>query len=67
MGRKGGRRIKGKVNMSREKIGRVVRQLKDGKAMGVDGIPNEVWKYDGKEIKEWMWGICGGMVWKGKR
>jgi len=32
----------------------MLRKLKDGKAVGVDGVPNEVWKYDGKEIEGWV-------------
>ncbi|KYN12019.1 hypothetical protein ALC57_15818 [Trachymyrmex cornetzi] len=31
--------------LSREEMRKVTRNLKDGKAMGLDGIPNKVWKY----------------------
>lgn len=29
----------------------MVRKLKNGQAMGRDGIPNEVWKYGGDEVE----------------
>lgn len=32
--------------------------------MGRDGIPNEVWKYEGEEVREWGWKIC--RVWRGE-
>jgi len=50
--------------ISREEVRRVVREMKDGKAMGVDGIPNEVWKYGGAGMEEWIWGFCN-KVWRG--
>jgi len=41
--------------LSREKISEVLWMLKEKKAMGVDGIPGEAWRYgDEKE--------CGGFV-----
>lgn len=27
--------------------------------MGVDGVPNEVWKYGGEEMEVWVWKVCG--------
>ena len=45
--RKGGERKRGEdgeEELSKEEIRRVVRGLKEGKAGGGDGIPNEVWK-----------------------
>ena len=51
-------------NIEKEEIRRVLRGLKDGKAMGGDGIPNEVWKYGGEEVEEWLWEVCN-RVWKG--
>jgi len=50
--------------ISREELRRVVRESKDGKAMGVDGIPDEVWKYGGAGMEEWIWGFCN-KVWCG--
>ncbi|KYN12238.1 hypothetical protein ALC57_15590, partial [Trachymyrmex cornetzi] len=44
----GERRSRGtEMDLSREEIRRVIRNLKDGNTMGMDGIPNEVWKYGG--------------------
>lgn len=40
-----------------------MRKVKDKKAMGRDGIPNEVWKYGGEEVREWGWKICN-RVWR---
>lgn len=41
--------------MDRAEINGAIRRLKEGgKTMGVDEIPNEVWKYGGKEMKEWV-------------
>ena len=39
--------------------------LKDGKAIGNDGIPNEVWKYGGEDIKRWAWEMYR-RVWSGE-
>lgn len=33
--------------LGREEVREVIRKLKDGKAVGGDGIQNEVWKYGG--------------------
>ncbi|XP_018375576.1 PREDICTED: uncharacterized protein LOC108769213 [Trachymyrmex cornetzi] len=33
--------------------------------MGVDGVPNEVWKYGGEGLEEWVWKMCNE-VWKGE-
>ena len=38
--------------------------MKDKKAAGIDEIPNDVWKYGGKEMREWIWVMCN-KVWKG--
>lgn len=50
--------------ISMGEIDRVVKMLKAGKAAGGDGIGNEVWKFGGKEVREWLWIICN-KVWKG--
>ncbi|KYN22005.1 hypothetical protein ALC57_05605 [Trachymyrmex cornetzi] len=55
---------KGERELSREEIRKVTRNLKDGKTMGVDGMPNKVWKYGGEEMEEWVWRGCNE-VWKG--
>lgn len=54
----------GEEEISREETDRVVRKLKEGKALGGDGIVNKVWKYGGEDVKEWLWEICN-RTWKG--
>lgn len=51
--------------LSREEVWAVVKRLKNGKAMGTDGIPAGVWKYGGEGIWEWVWRTCN-RVWKGE-
>lgn len=50
---------------TREEIERAVKRLKDGKAVGEDEIPGEVWKYGGEKLTEYLWEMCN-RVWKGK-
>ncbi|XP_024876545.1 vicilin-like seed storage protein At2g18540 [Temnothorax curvispinosus] len=50
--------------ISIEEMRRAIRKLKDGKAMGRDGIPGEAWKYGGKELETWAWRYIN-RVWKG--
>ena len=45
----------------KEEIAKVLRRLKDGKAVGTDKIPSEVWKYGGEEVENWVWKICNGV------
>lgn len=40
--------------------------MRDGKAMGIDEIPGELWKYGGNEVEEWVWGFCN-KIWRGGR
>lgn len=44
---------------------RVIGKLKERKAIGRDGVPNEIWKYGGEGMVEWVWRICG-RVWRGE-
>ncbi|XP_067207866.1 golgin subfamily A member 6-like protein 22 [Linepithema humile] len=41
--------------ISREEIKETIKRLRNGKAMGADGIPGEAWKYGGEEVEEWVW------------
>jgi hypothetical protein len=54
-----------KKEISREEIKEAISKMKDGKAAGVDGVPEEVWKYGGEEVIEWAKDFCN-RVWKGK-
>lgn len=38
--------------IGRDELRRVIKKLKDRKALGGDGIPNEVWKYGVEEVEE---------------
>ncbi|XP_071577718.1 uncharacterized protein [Temnothorax nylanderi] len=49
----------------REEVWEVVGKLREGKAMGSDGIPNEVWKFGGEVVKEGM--VVGGKKGKGEK
>lgn len=52
-------------DINEEKIRLSLKSLKNNKAMGIDGIPTAIWKYGGKEMIKWVWGICN-RIWKGK-
>lgn len=41
----------------------MIRKLKNGKSAGGNDIVNEVWKYEGGEVREWE--ICN-RIWKGE-
>lgn len=44
-----------KKKLSREKVRKVIRKLKDGKTMGMDRIPNEVEVWgEGRDMEEWV-------------
>lgn len=49
----------------REDIKGIIKKLKEGKAAGLDGIPNEAWRYGGEEVKDWVWKFCN-KVWRGE-
>ncbi|CAK9810685.1 Transposon TX1 uncharacterized 149 kDa protein [Anthophora plagiata] len=42
-----------------------IKRLKEGKAPGGNGIPNEVWKYGGDAIRERVWEVCN-RAWRGE-
>lgn len=39
--------------------------MKECKSAGGDGIINEVWKFGGREVKDWLWELCN-RVWRQK-
>lgn len=51
--------------LGRGEVHRAINKLKGGKAMGIDEIPGEVWKCDGREIESWLGGICN-RIWRGE-
>lgn len=48
--------------LERGEVEAVLRNLKRGKVAGEDGLVNEVWRYEGEEVKKGIWEICG--IWK---
>lgn len=36
-----------------EEVKKILGELKNGKAMGMDELPNEVWKYGGEKMERW--------------
>lgn len=51
-GGKGGKEGDTKVDISRVEIRVAIKKLKDEKAVGIDEIPNEVWKYEGERVEK---------------
>ncbi|XP_039312991.1 uncharacterized protein LOC120359478 [Solenopsis invicta] len=56
-------RLEGESELNRGEI--VLRKIKEGKAIGMDGVPGEAWKYGGEEIDEWIWKMCN-KIWRGE-
>jgi len=46
-------------------VRKMIGKLKNRKAMGVDEVPNEVWKYGGEDLVRWVWGLCN-RIWRGE-
>ncbi|XP_029164823.1 uncharacterized protein LOC114936023 [Nylanderia fulva] len=64
----GGRRTekeRGEDQIEKEEIRRAIGRIKERKAVGVDGIPGEVWKFGGEGIEKWVWELCN-KIWKGE-
>jgi len=53
------------AELEREEIRKILTRVRDGKAVGVDGIPGEAWKYGGERIEEWIWQVCN-RIWRGE-
>lgn len=51
-------------NIGREEIERVIKNLKECKAPGEDGLGIKIWKKGGEVVNEWLWDVCS-RVWKG--
>lgn len=54
----------GEEKLGLEEIKKAIKEIKIGKAMGVDEIPGEVWKYGEKEVEKWVWRFRN-RVWEG--
>jgi len=46
-----------------DEIKRAMKTLRDGKAMGLNGIPGEAWKYERERLERWDY--CNE-VWRGE-
>lgn len=44
---------------------KALKKLKEGKIVGLNEIPGEVWKWGGREVEEWACGFCN-KVWNGE-
>lgn len=53
----------GEEKIGIEKIREIIGRMKNGKAAGMDGIPEEVWKYGEKELERWAGEFCN-KVWE---
>lgn len=42
----------------KEELAKVLKIRKDRKVPSIDDVLSEVWKYRGKEMKEWVWIMC---------
>lgn len=49
-----------------EEVRKAIKKLKLNKAIGIDGIPNEMWKYGKEVIEKWVREICK-KVWREER
>jgi len=57
--------VDGEEDVKKGEVEKVLKNMKDGKSAGGDGIPAEIWKYGGKRMKEWVFGIYK-RIWKGE-
>ncbi|XP_018364055.1 PREDICTED: uncharacterized protein LOC108761816 [Trachymyrmex cornetzi] len=55
----------GELDITREEIKRAIGKLKNGKAVGTDEVPGEVWKYGGEKVEDWALKMCN-KVWRGE-
>ncbi|KAL6419347.1 hypothetical protein ACFW04_013926 [Cataglyphis niger] len=67
LGERIGTWMDGEEGLSRNEIRSAIGRQKDNKAVGLDGIPAEVWKYGGESLEECVWRIsnwvCKGEGW----
>lgn len=57
--------VKEGEELERKEVKRALVRVKENKAIGIDKIPAEVWKYGGEEVEAWVWEICN-RIWKGE-
>lgn len=57
------RRKDTETEITRSEIVKALERLKDGKAVGGDGVPGKVWKYGGKRLEKCLWKMCN-RIWR---
>lgn len=50
----GSREGDGEERIGRGEILEAIKRLKDGKAAGIDGILEKVWRYGGEDLERWV-------------
>lgn len=65
-GMRRGEEGEGEEDISMEEVRRMTRKLKERKAMEIDGLPNEVWKYGGEGMVKSGYGGYVGEFGKGR-
>lgn len=53
----------GEKGLGLKETRKAIKEIKVGKAMGVDEIPGETWKYGIEEVEKWIWSFCN-RTWK---
>lgn len=62
---RGSRKGNREEEISRGEILGASERLKERKAAGIDGIPEEVWRYGGEELGRWIEKLLN-KVWRGE-
>lgn len=52
IGRSAGKNQEGRL--TREEVKEVLKGMKDKKAVGINGVSTEVWKYGREQMEEWV-------------
>lgn len=58
---RGGKRkeeVREEGELSRGEIKKVLKTMKNRKAVALHEMPGEIWKYAGEGIEEWVWKFC---------
>lgn len=51
----GGKEKVREKELNRAEIRKTIKRLKNGKAAGIDGIPEKLWNYGREDLEKWMW------------
>jgi len=64
-GRRGSREEDEERELDRGEVRETIKKIKEGKALGRDGIPGEAWKHGGEPLEEWIYKLCND-IWRGE-